>query len=47
MIILKELRRQKKEITENLEKKWTFFILERKVQDLYFGMREDGVFFKN
>ena len=29
---LKELRKLKKEIIENLEKKWIFFISEKKVQ---------------
>ncbi len=38
---------QQTEITENSVKKWIYFILEKKVQDLFFGMRKDGLYFKN
>ena len=44
---LKELKKLKKEIIENLEKKWIFFILEKKVLAQYFGMKKDGLYFKN
>ena len=37
----------KKEITENLEKKWIYFILEKKVQGKYFGTKKVGLYFKN
>ena len=41
---LKDLKRQKKEIIENWEKKWIYFILERKVLDQYFGMKGWALF---
>ena len=40
------MKKLKKEITENLERKWTYFILEKKVLDQYFGMKKDGPYFR-
>ena len=44
---LKRIEEAEKRDHRKLGKEMDLFILERKVQDLYFGMREDGVFFKN
>ena len=44
---LKRIEEAEKETIENWEKKWTYFILEKKVQDQYFGMKKDGLCFKN
>ena len=30
-----------------MEKKWIYFILEKKVQGLYFGMKKDGYYFRD
>ena len=46
MIIYIDLRRQKKEITENLEKKWIYSILGKKVLAQYSGMKKAGYYFK-
>ena len=43
---LHRLKKQKKEIIENLEKKWIYFILEKKVQAQYFGMKRLGAISK-
>ena len=47
MIIYIALRRLKKEIIENLEKKWIYFILEKRVQERFSGMRRVGYYFKD
>jgi len=44
---LKRIEEAEKEIIENWERKWTYFILEKKVLDRFFGMKRDGHYFKN
>ena len=45
MSICNDLKKPKKEIIENLEKKWTYFILEKKVLGQFFGMKKVGCYF--
>jgi threonyl-tRNA synthetase len=44
---LHRLEEAEKEITENLVRKWTYFILEKKVLGQCFGMKKDGYYFKD
>ena len=47
MIILKRIEEAEKRDHRKLRKRnGPYFTLERKVQDPYFGMREDGVLFQ-
>ena len=39
---LHKLEEAEKGTIENLKKKWTYFTSEKKVPDLYFGMKKDG-----
>ena len=39
---LNRIQKLKKEIIENLERKWIYFILEKKAQGLFSGTRRDG-----
>ena len=40
-----KLKKQKKEITVNLEKKWIYFTFKKKLRELYFGILKDGSYF--
>ena len=41
---LLKLEEAEKEITENLVKRWIYFIFEKKVQEQYFGIIKDGLY---
>ena len=44
---LNRLEEAESEIIESLEKKWIYFISEKRAQDPFFGMKKDGCFFRD
>ena len=47
MNYLHRLEEAEKRDHRKLGKEMDFFILEKKVQDLYFGMKKDGIYFRD